>query len=341
MTGTDAGAGQRQAEQWTTRRLLAWMGEAFAKKGLDSPRLCAEMLMAGITGTDRLKLYTDPDRPASDEELARLRGLVKRALQHEPIQYLVGEAWFFGLPFAVDKRVLVPRPSTETIVETVLQDARARHGAGVLAGAERKGLANARALVRASGEEDEDGAAADPAAGPELRIADVCTGSGCIAVALAKHLPTARIVATDLSADALEVARANAERHGIDGRLTFAQGDLLAPLREHAAEGSLAYLVSNPPYIPDDEWADVEPNVKNHEPTMALRAGRDGLDLIRPLVEQAPPLLAAGGLLLIEHAASHAEAVRTLAERHPLLTNARTLKDIEGHPRVLAAERRP
>src|SRR5690606_7912464 len=129
MTGTDAGAGQRQAEQWTTRRLLAWMGEAFAKKGLDSPRLSAEMLMAGITGTDRLKLYTDPDRPASDAELARLRGLVKRALQHEPIQYLVGEAWFFGLPFAVDKRVLVPRPSTETIVETVLQDARARHGA--------------------------------------------------------------------------------------------------------------------------------------------------------------------------------------------------------------------
>lgn len=304
--------GSSQGQAWTTRRLLAWMGEAFGKRGLDSPRLQGEMLLAHVIGCDRLRLYTDPDRPASPLERQSLRDLVARALEHEPIQYLVGEAWFFGLPFKVDRRVLIPRPSTETIVEHVLQHARTTPGFG-------------------------------GKSGEGVLLADVCTGSGCIAVAILKNLAGARGVGTDLSAEALAVAHDNAVRHGVVDRLDLIAGDLLAPLEEFPATrgaGSLHYLVSNPPYIPDHEWEAVAPNVKDHEPTSALRAGSDGLRYIVPLLEGAPRLLRPGGLLLIEAAASTAEQVRLLASQHPDLEEPAVLKDFEDLPRVVVARRR-
>lgn len=314
---------QSESATWTTRKLLQWMRDAFTKKGLDSPGLSAELLMAHILGCERLKLYLDVDRPASDEERGRLRDLVTRALNHEPVQYLVGTAWFFGLPLRVDRRVLIPRPSTEVIVEHVLQHARVAHGG------HGKGHGDAGA----------EGAAAPDAA---LLIADVCTGSGCIAIALAKRLTGARVVATDISGDALEVARGNAERHGVGDRVEFALGDLLAPVLAHpvaGAKGSLDYLVSNPPYIPDHEWDAVEPNVKNHEPHGALRGGSDGLAFVKPVIQNGPELLAPGGQILVEIAACTAAEVLTLARANPLLTDARILHDHEGLARVLVARR--
>lgn len=307
-TLTPVPAAPKQPEQWTTRRLLAWMTSAFTKKGLDSPRLFAEMLVAHVLGCERLRLYMDPDRPATPEERDRLRTLVGRALEHEPVQYLVGEGWFFGMPFTVDRRVLVPRPSTETAVEHIIQHARAEG--------------------RPKGE--------------DLLIADVCTGSGCIAVALLKNLPEARAVATDLSEDALDVARRNADRHGVTDRIEFLAGDALEPLADHpptARKGAIHYLVSNPPYIPDDEWRDVPPNVKRHEPALALRGGKDGLDIVRRVIEGAAPLLAPGGLLLVETAASRAEQTRALAEQIPELSSAQILHDADGLPRLLLAHR--
>jgi release factor glutamine methyltransferase len=306
-------AASRQGETWTTRKLLAWMGEAFARKGLDSPRLQAEMLLAHVIGCDRLRLYTDPDRPASPLERQTLRELVARALGHEPIQYLVGEAWFFGLPFKVDRRVLIPRPSTETIVEHVLRHARTTPGFG-------------------------------GRTGEGVLLADVCTGSGCIAIAILKNLPAARAIGTDVSGDALAVARENAARHGVVDRLDLLEGDLLEPLQEFPATrapGTLHYLVANPPYIPDHEWDAVEPNVRDHEPTLALRAGPDGLRCIRPIVEKGPRFLRAGGLMLIESAASTAEQVRLLVSSHPRLDDPTVLKDFEDLPRVVLARRRP
>ncbi len=288
------------------------MSDAFARKGLDSPRLQAEMLLAHVIGCDRLRLYTDPDRPASPLERQALRDLVARALEHEPIQYLVGEAWFFGLSFKVDRRVLIPRPSTETIVEHVLRHARTTPGFG-------------------------------GRSGEGVLLADVCTGSGCIAVAILKHLTGARGIASDLSEDALALARENAVRHGVADRLDLLAGDLLAPFRDFPVtrgQGSLHYLVSNPPYIPDHEWEAVEPNVKDHEPTSALRASPDGMRFIRPLIEEGPRLLRPGGLMLIEAAASTAEQARLLAARHPDLENAAVLKDFEELPRVVVARRR-
>lgn len=308
---------------WTTRKLLQWMRDAFTKKGLDSPGLSAELLMAHILGCERLKLYLDVDRPASDEERGKLRDLVTRALNHEPVQYLVGTAWFFGLPITVDKRVLIPRACTETIVEHVLQHARVAHGGH---GPSRSG----------------DPSETAPAPNASLLIADVCTGSGCIAIALAKRLPGARVVATDISADALTVARANAERHAVADRVDFAQGDLLAPVLAHpvaGAKGSLNYLVSNPPYIPDHQWETVEPNVKNHEPHSALRGGTDGMDFVKRVLAEGPALLAKGGQILVEIAACSAPDVLTLARSHPLLTDARIIHDHEGLARVIVARR--
>ncbi len=298
-------------ETWTTRKLLAWMGKTFSAKSLDQPRLLAEMLLAHVIGCDRLKLYTDADRPASPMERDMLRDLVGRALKHEPVQYLVGTGWFFGLEFQTDARALIPRPSTETIIEYVLQHHRAAHGPS-----------NQR--------------------GDGTLIADVCTGSGCIGVTLAKRLPLARIVVSDISDAALTLARENAARHAVAERIEFLCGDLLSPLAAHpatAGEQSLDYLVSNPPYIPDSEWEAVEPNVKEHEPTLALRGGPDGLAFVRPLIESGPRLLRSGGLLIIEVAAACAPAACELASGHPLLSDVVVVRDFEGLERVVVGKR--
>ncbi len=275
------------------------------ERGVESPRLCAEMLLAHALKCERLHLYMHADRPATVEERDLLRALTTRALAHQPVQYLVGEGWFFSLPFTLDARVLIPRPATETLVEHALQHFRS---AGV---------------------------------GAPL-IADVCTGSGCIAIAMAKQLPGARLVATDVSAGALDVARVNAARHAVDSRIEFRPGDLLAPL-QRAAEGAMFdAILSNPPYIPDHEWNTpgmVGRNVKGQEPELALRGGEDGLKFVRPLIESAPALLKPGGALTIEFADSTADAVIRLAQAQPLLREARILKDCDDLPRVLFARR--
>ena len=287
------------------------MTEAFTKKGLDSARLMAELLLAHVIGCERLRLYMDADRPASPLERDRLRELVQRALTHEPVQYLVGEAWFFSLPFHVDRRVLIPRPGTETIVQHILQHARVEPGFG------GKG-------------------------GEGVIIADICTGSGCIAIALARNLPGARIAATDISTEALEVAKTNAQRHAVTDRIDFLAGNLLAPLEEYPTtrgKGTLHYLVSNPPYIPDAEWDAVEPNVKEFEPAVALRGGRDGLEFIRPLIEGGPIHLRPGGLILIETADSTAAAALDLLKARPEIEHAEILDDLEALPRVVVGRR--
>lgn len=284
---------------WTTRRLLAWMQETFAAKDIDQPRLAAELLLTHVTGQDRLKLYTDPDRPAAPDELDALRGLVKRALTKEPIQYLIGVWSFYGLDLATDSRALIPRPCTETSCDRVLEH------------------------FRAVGRQSDD-----------LVIADVCTGSGCLGIALAKNLPAARVILTDVSEDALSLARENTARHDLSDRVELRRGDLLEPL---AGEGVDA-LVANPPYIPDTEWADVDAGVKDHEPELALRGGPDGLALVRPLIEQASEQLKPGGILAIEIAAATAGPALGLLEATGL-NNPALLKDREGLNRVVTATR--
>lgn len=298
-----------QTQPWTTRRLLGWITAALTAKGVESARLMGEMLVSHVIGCDRLKLYMDTDRPASPLELDQLRELVRRALAHEPAQYLVGEAWFYGLRMRVDRRVLIPRPCTETIVERVLRHAR-----------EHPGFIGPRG----------DGAL----------IADVATGSGAIAVALLVRLPDARAIATDLSADALEVAMENARSLGVSDRLELIRGDLLEPVLAHPVagrRGGLHYLVSNPPYIPDDEWAEVSPGVAGHEPEMALRGGPDGMDLVAPVIQGGPALVRSGGLMLVEVASARAETARVLAASVAGVREAVVLTDADGLARVVEA----
>jgi release factor glutamine methyltransferase len=294
----------RDARPWTTRRLLEWMRAYFEEREVDSPRHVAELLLAHVIGCERLRLYMEVDRPATPQELTTLRALVARAARHEPVQYLVGHGWFFGREFEVSPATLIPRPSTETLVEHLLQWHRA-------------------------------------APRPSPLIADIGTGSGCIAVSLAAGVPDSHIVATDILADALDLARRNAERHGVADRIEFRLGPGLEPL---TAKGPLAkrfdVIASNPPYIPDREWEGglVGRNVKGHEPESALRGGPEGLDVINPLIDGALPLLASGGRLAVEIADSQRDAVLARAKAAGF-SDATVLKDLEGFWRVLVGER--
>lgn len=300
---TRARAASKAPAKWTTRGLLEWMTGAFKGAELDSPRLFAELLLSHTIGCDRLKLYTDVDRPATPLERESLRSLVMRALKHEPVQYLVGEAWFYTLPFHVDERVLIPRPASETLVEAVLKHARTMTGAD-------------RAL-----------------------LADVCTGSGCLTAAILKHLPESRAVCTDLSEDALEVAKTNLHRHGLDDRAELVQGNLLEPLVQHPMAKELHFLIANPPYIPDHEWEEVPENVKGFEPIVALRGGADGLDLVRPLLEQGPALVRPNGLVAVEIAACTSKEALKISKANPLIAEARIETDLDGLDRAVVAVR--
>ena len=290
---------------WTTRRLLAWMTGRFTERGIDAPRLVAEMLMAHVLDDDRMSLYAEVDRRARPGELDRLRELVHRATEHEPVQHLVGEAWFLGRPFHVDHSTLIPRSCTESLVEHVLRGCRE----------------------------------GDPRPGPA--IAEVATGSGCIAVSLALGLPGATIWATDIVEDALALARRNADRHGVTDRLRFLVGDGLAPLSAARPAPGFDVLCSNPPYVSEGEMTDLAPNVRDHEPRTALAGGLDGLALLRPIIEGAPALLAPGGLLALEIATARRNEVLALVEHAEGLHGAAVHPDEHGDDRVLTARRMP
>jgi len=283
-------------EVWTPLRLLDWTTRRFGDAGIDSPRLSAQVLLAHALGCDRVQLYTQFDKPLGPDELGRYRELVKRRLAGEPVAYLVGSQEFWSLPLAVDPRVLIPRRDTEAVVEVVLESVGDR-------------------------------------AAP-LSVADIATGAGPIALALARELPAARVTATDASAAALEVARLNAERLALADRVELREGDLLAALPDTARFDVIA---SNPPYVRRGEIEKLAAEVRR-EPRSALDGGEDGLDVIRRLVAGAGERLAAGGLLAIEHGFDQGEAVRGLMEGAGF-TAVETRRDMAGQPRVTFGRR--
>jgi release factor glutamine methyltransferase len=281
---------------WTILGVLNWTEQRFRERGLSSPRLDAQLLLADVLARDRVFLYTHFDQPLGPDELARYRGLIQRRLQGEPVAYLVGKKEFRSLMLDVDARVLVPRPDTETLVDVAL------------------------ALL--------------PAEAGAARIVDVGTGSGAVALALKKERPEAQLYAVDRSPDAAAVARKNAERLGL--ALEVLEGDLLAPVADKAP---FALIVSNPPYIPSGEIAQLAAEVRR-EPRAALDGGADGLDVIRRLVKDAPPLLAPGGALALEVGAGQAAAVVALFAGDGRYTAATATPDLAGIERVVAARLR-
>lgn len=291
-------------ETWTTKALLDWMTGYFQRRGLDAPRMSAEMLLGHVLDCERLRLYMDADRPASEAERAELRDLIERAATREPIQYLVGEAWFFSLRFKVTPDVLIPRPATATLVEHVLQHQRIVHGFEA------------------------------------PTIVDIGTGSGIIAVSLAKQIKRAHVIATDVSAAALDVARENAESHKVHDRIEFIEGSLYDALEPTRHAGRIDYLVSNPPYVADEEWDDLESNVADYEPEHALRGGPGGLDFLRPLIEQVHTWIRPGGRFAFEIGAPKKKDVLKLAQANDALVDVEVHADFEGFPRVLVGGRR-
>ncbi len=293
-------------QAWSTRTLLTWIEGHLKERSVDEPALVARWLMARAIGTDPIHLYTDLDRPASAQERATLRELVKRAAMHEPVQYLLGEGGFLGRPFKVGPGVLIPRTATEGLVQHVLTWHR--------------GL--------------------DLAARPDpLWIADIGTGSGCIAVTLAIQIQTAQLVAVDMSADATACAASNAASYEVSERVDVVQGDLCEPLGERGLDGRFHVIVSNPPYISDARYEQLSPNVKSFEPSSALRGGGDGLDIVRSILESAPQHLMPGGLLTVEVDDTHAAEACRVAGATGVLSECRVLKDEFGDDRFVTAVR--
>jgi release factor glutamine methyltransferase len=293
-------AGERgETDVWTVGRLLTWTTDWLAARGSDSPRLDAEVLLAFVRGCPRIALYTAFDVPVGEEERGRFRGLVKRRGDGEPVAYLVGNREFFSLAFAVSPAVLVPRPETEGLVVRLLD------------------------LCRPV-----------PPDGGRLRIAEVGTGSGAVAVTLAKHLPHADLVATDISSAALAVARDNAVRHGVADRIEFLECDLLDHPR---AAGPWHAIVSNPPYVREDEFDALPRDVRQHEPRGALVSGPTGVEVIGRLAAVAATSLVPGGWLVVE--VGPAAAAESVVASCRGLDLGPTLKDLAGLPRIVQARR--
>lgn len=287
------------ADIWTVGRIIDWTTGHLKKSGSDTPRLDAEILLAHARNCPRIKLYVDYATPLTDAERAAMRDLVRRRAQSEPVAYLVGHREFFGLDFRVSPDVLIPRPETETLVLETLTHAK-----------------------KISGE--------------ALRILDVGTGSGCIAIACSVSLPHAEVTAIDISPRALVLARLNAQSHKVADRIRFLEGDLLGPL---SAGEQFDLIASNPPYVADGEMAGLPPDVGRHEPALALRAGPQGLDVIRRLVAGAVPHLAPAGRLLIEISPEQAPAVTEMLVSNGAYGPATILKDPSGRLRIVTAQR--
>jgi release factor glutamine methyltransferase len=278
--------------------------------GLPSASLEVALLLGMATGLDRLGLHTRTATPLTSDQAAAFLTLMERRAKREPLQYITGHQEFMGLDFEVTPAVLIPRADTEMLVETILDAEEER-------GSEERGSLDA-----------------SPA---EVWLADVGTGSGAIAIALASYLPYLRVVAVDLSEEALAIARRNAEAHGVADRITFLQGDGLAPLAPYRAK--LRYLVSNPPYILDEEVLTLDPEVRDWEPHMALTPGSDPLYWYRIFATQGADYLQPDGMLAMEVGMGQSQEVVGLLERTGLWQPAEIRKDLGDIERVIYAVR--
>jgi release factor glutamine methyltransferase len=267
----------------------------FREKGLENPRLEADLILAHVLDLSRVKLYTDWERPLETAELEASRDLISRRLQGWPLAYLTGRRSFLSWEFFVNEAVLIPRPETELLVEAVYNRLKAC---------------------------------------PVINGIDIGTGSGVIAISLAKLLPESRWQAVDFSAAALAVAAQNAEALGVAERIQFRQGDLLGPCREDGVLFDV--IVSNPPYVPDSVIATLQPEVQR-EPRMALAGGPDGLDIYRRLLPGARSLLKPGGIIALEHGDDQRPALLEIAAGIGLACE--TLDDLAGKDRVLICRR--
>ena len=282
-------------EPWTPIRLTRWSGAYLEEKGVEGGRLDSELLLAHVLNIRRLDLYLQYDRPLLPFELTAFKDLLRRRARREPLQHILGTVAFRELELAVDGRALIPRPETEVLVEEVLLWARETNATG-------------------------------------LSALDMGTGSGVIALSLLREGPFQRVVATDVSLDALSLARENAQGLGLSQAVEFRHGDGYAPL---AAGERFDVVVSNPPYVPQGDREGLAPEVRDWDPPEALFAGPEGLDVLLPLVEQAGQHLSPGGLLAVEVGYGQAGKVARAMERTGVFREIRIRPDLAGQERIL------
>jgi release factor glutamine methyltransferase len=285
--------------QWTIKKLLDWITEYLASRNIDSPRLTAELLLSYILRMQRIKLYTHFETIVEKALLDKLHELVSRAGQHEPIAYLTGRCEFYSLELEITAACLIPRPETELLAERAIEFLRARKG-------------------------------------PQL-VCDLCTGSGCIAVAIAKNYSSARIIAADISEAALKVAARNVKKYNLQQRISLLSGDLFEPVVPQLDNAGFDLIVSNPPYVSTDEFELLDENIRNYEPPEALLAGTDGLDFYRKIAQQAADFLKADSALILETGLHQGKVIRELLEETKSFKKITIEKDPQGNDRLVTA----
>ena len=291
-----------QSDPWTILRLLQWTTEHLKKSGSPSPRLDAEVLLAYARGCERIALYTAFAEEPDETVKAKFREVVKRRAQGEPVAYLVGKKEFYSLPFQVSKDCLIPRGETEHVVVECLD--------------------RAKPII-----------AAEPT--KHFNIVDVCTGSGCIAVSVAKHLPQCTITAIDLSPAAVVIAKANVEQHQLTDRVSVVESNLM----DTVPDNSVDFVLSNPPYVSEAEYAKLDKTVREHEPRMALVGGATGMEIIEQLASQAAKKLVANGWFICELSPMIADQVESLMASTNQWTNISIVKDLARLKRLVVAQR--
>jgi release factor glutamine methyltransferase len=286
---------------WTVQKLLIWVTEYLTDKGVDSPRLSAELLLCHAVGLTRIELYTQFDTPVPQRQLDQLHDLVKRAGLQEPVAYLTGRTEFYSIELDVTSDGLIPRPETELLVQRAIEFLRTRVGVQF--------------------------------------VCDLCTGSGCIAVAVAKNFSDARVIATDISAGALEIAAGNVAKHQLHERVELLQGDLFEPLVRQLDVDAFDLILCNPPYVSSAEYETLAKNVRDYEPKSALLAGTEGLDIYRRLIDKVDEFLKPGAALMLEIGHAQGPAVRELLEETEAFAEIKIEKDPHDNDRVVTARK--
>ena len=289
----------------TIRNKLKWAIASLKESDIEYPDINADTLLAFVLSCDRTKLYTNPDEVVNDSDISRYKKLINKRTSHVPLQYITQHVEFMSLDFFVDEHVLIPRPETEILIETVLN--------------------------KASDEQYSD---------REITIMDIGTGSGNIAVSLAKNLSNVEIYTSDISQEALAIANTNAQRHDVADKIHLLHGDLFGAFNSHIEKGEVDFIVSNPPYVSESEWKNLEPELKDHEPREALIGGKDGLCFYRQIIKEASDWLMTDGYLDIEIGETQADTIIKLMESDGHYEDIEIIKDLQGKERVISARRR-
>lgn len=289
----------------TIRNILKWAISTLKKAETDSPVINADTLLALVLSCDRTKLYTNPDEVVDDSVISMYKELINKRIRHVPLQYITRHAEFMSLDFFVDERVLIPRPETEILVETVLEKARNKQHSD-----------------------------------KKIFIIDIGTGSGNIAISLAKYLSNAEIYASDISQEALAIAKVNILRHKVVGNVHLLHGDLFGAFSGSIEKGQVDFIVSNPPYVSESEWHNLEPELRDHEPYEALVGGKDGLCFYRQIIGDAHAWLKPKGCLVIETGETQTKTIIKLMESEEQYEDIEIIKDLQGKERIISARRK-